>query len=180
MPKIAIIDDDPDVLRLLTPVMAPHYEVTCFASGRAALEALLGEPPDIVLLDLELGDMSGVEVARAIRQHATLGGVPIIAMATELHASERAKLTGEGFTSFIDKPIVDPEPLVALVGLLVGAGESVHHGGRADGNAAGRFKELERAASVALDALDAGDLELARTTLRVALAESRHPLRRTS
>jgi CheY-like chemotaxis protein len=172
MPKLAVIDNDPDVLRFLNLVLSPHHEVTSYSTGRAALEGLLGDPPDLVLLDINLGDMSGVEVARAIRQHATLGSVPIIAITTHVNASERAKLTGEGFTSLVAKPIVDVASLLTLVSLLISAGESLSAKPPAD-DVAARYKALERAASVALDALDAGEIALAHATLRAALADSR-------
>jgi CheY-like chemotaxis protein len=173
MPKLAVIDNDPDVLRFLNLVLSPHHSVTSYSTGRAALEGLLGDPPDLVLLDINLGDMSGVEVARAIRQHATLGSVPIIAITTHVNASERAKLTGEGFTSLFAKPIVDVASLLTLVSLLVSAGESLSAKTPPAHDVAARHKALERAAGVALDALDAGEIALAHATLRAALADSR-------
>jgi len=178
MPKLAVIDNDPDVLRFLVAMLSPHHEIACYSSGRAALEGLLGAPPDLVLLDISLGDMSGVDVARAIREHATLGSVPIIAITTHTNASERAKLMGEGFTSLVAKPIVDIESLLALVTLLIDAGETVREATRPAENDTARYKILERAASVALDALDASEIELARTTLRAALANSRATARK--
>jgi CheY-like chemotaxis protein len=180
MPKLAIIDNDPDVLRFLNLVLSPHHQVTCYATGRAALEGLLGDPPDVVLLDINLGDMSGVEVARAIRAHPRLGSVPIIAITTHVSASKRAKLTGEGFTSLVAKPIVDVESLLALVSLLISAGESLREGAHPLEDATARYETLERAASVALDALDAAEIELARATLRSALAHSRRARQRGS
>jgi CheY-like chemotaxis protein len=180
MPKLAIIDNDPDVLRFLNLVLSPHHQVTCYASGRAALEGLLGDPPDLVLLDINLGDMSGVEVGRAIRGHAKLGSVPIIAITTHVNASERAKLIGEGFTSHVAKPIVDVQSLLTLVTLLVNAGVSLREAAGPPEDTKVRYELLERAASVALDALDAGEIELARTTLQSALTNSRRPHQRVS
>ena len=173
MPKLAVIDNDPDVLRFLNLVLSPHHLVTSYATGRAALEGLLGDPPDLVLLDINLGDMSGVEVARAIREHATLGNVPIIAITTHVNASERAKLTGEGFTSLVAKPIVDVASLLTLVSLLINAGEGLRAKAPPSEDVAARYRALERAASLALDALDAGEIALAQAALRAALADSR-------
>lgn len=173
MSKLAIVDDNPDVLRFLTAVLGELHVLTCYTSGRAALEGLLSAPPDVVLLDVDLGDMSGVEVARAIRGHAKLGGVPIVAITGHDTASDRAKLIDEGFTSFVAKPIVDVAALVALIDGLLGAAATAPAGARAEDDAMARLLLIERAARLALDALDAADIELAKKTLRSALADSR-------
>lgn len=169
MPKLAIIDDNPDVLRFLRVALAGLHNLTCYASGRAALEGLLSAPPDVVLLDVDLGDMSGVEVARAIRGHARLGGVPIIAITSHDSASDRAKLSGEGFSAVVAKPIVDTAPLMALVNELLGLG-AVPAGAPSESGDP-RLAILQRAVRLALDALDAADVELARKTLRSALGD---------
>ncbi|MCA1662848.1 MAG: response regulator [Myxococcales bacterium] len=173
MPKLAIIDDNPDVLRFLTVMLGELHELTCYTSGRAALEGLLSAPPDIVLLDVDLGDMNGIEVARAVRNHAKLGGVPIVGITAHGTASDRAKLTDEGFNAFVAKPIVDVAALVALIDKLLGAAAAPPGGARAEDDAMARFQRIERAANLALDALDAADIELAKKTLRSALANSR-------
>jgi CheY-like chemotaxis protein len=171
MPQIAIIDDDPDLIRFLTEALAPNHEVTSYASGRAAVEGLLSVLPDLVLLDIDLGDMSGVEVAHAIREHPKIGAVPIVAITAHDQEGERKRIITEGFTAFLAKPITDVAALLALVGSLAGtsAAPLVH---RDRDRETVCFERLERGVRLALDALDAAEPERAKEMLRVALTDA--------
>ncbi|MCU1278860.1 MAG: Response regulator receiver modulated diguanylate cyclase [bacterium] len=115
MAEIAVIDDDPHVVGLLEAALSPPHHVIGYASGQAAIEGLLRVPPEVVLLDIDLGDMSGVQLARAIREHAAIGDVPILAVTAHSEEEQRARLIAEGFTSFIAKPIVDPQVIIDAI-----------------------------------------------------------------
>ena len=76
--RILLVDDEPNILAAVRPLLAGNgYEVVTAMSGRAALEAMQREPPDVVVLDLGLPDMDGIEVCRLIREDRP---VPIIVL----------------------------------------------------------------------------------------------------
>jgi len=106
---ILIVDDDPDFVRLMRRMLedpVQRYHMTACYSGREALEKLRRRPPDLLLLDLILPDVSGVEVIAQMRSHSELSRIPVVVVSGEedidgqrmLHGS--ALFTkGEGLTS---------------------------------------------------------------------------------
>ena len=77
--KITIIEDEEDIQHLLTYNLEKEgYRVSGFESGEDGLASLLAEPPDLVLLDLMLPGMDGMEVCRRFKQNATTRDIPVI------------------------------------------------------------------------------------------------------
>ena len=76
--RILIVDDEPNIIGAVAPLLrARGYDVLSAMSGRAALEAVDRDEPDLIVLDLSLPDIDGVEVCRRVRQ--TLS-VPILVL----------------------------------------------------------------------------------------------------
>lgn len=163
MAHIAVIDDDPTTFELLEVALGPRHVVNGYASGRAALDGLLRVPPELVLLDINLGDMSGVDLVRAIREHPAVGDIPIFAITAYTEDSVRAALMAEGFTAFIAKPIRDVAELVRTI-------EAALVDEEAAWNPSEPPSPLRQAARLALVALENGDAAAAETLLRRALA----------
>ena len=70
MERVLIVDDDPDIIRLVSyNLMQAGFEVVTADSGRQALEIADKRPPDLVILDLMLPDVDGMEVCRRLRAH---------------------------------------------------------------------------------------------------------------
>src|SRR6266849_10046229 len=82
-PSILMVDDDPPVLRSLSVALESHgYRVRSAPSGPVALEACAEERPDVVLLDLALPGLDGVEVCRRLRRWSR---VPILVLSARVH-----------------------------------------------------------------------------------------------
>ena len=74
MRRVLIVDDDPDIQRLVSYNLSQAgFDVTSAGSGRKALESIQREPPDLVVLDLMLPDIDGIEVCRTLRQRDISG-----------------------------------------------------------------------------------------------------------
>lgn len=79
MPRVLIIDDQKDVRAMVAIVLrVNHYEVAEADSGAAGLKSFVDGPFDAVIVDIFLGDISGVEVIAALRERAP--GLPIVAV----------------------------------------------------------------------------------------------------
>ena len=77
--SILVVDDDPENLRLLAAVLKHGFLVPRpVLSGSQAIEAAVIEPPDLVLLDISMPQMSGLDVCRWFKQDARLRDIPII------------------------------------------------------------------------------------------------------
>src|SRR5262245_17209516 len=76
--RILIVDDEPNIIGTVAPLLrARGYDVFSAMTGRAALEAVERDKPDLIVLDLGLPDMDGVDVSVAVRQSS---GVPILVL----------------------------------------------------------------------------------------------------
>ena len=103
-PKILVVDDDPDILRLLRQRLEQlGYAVSTAATGMEALGMLAGEHPDVILLDLRLPRLSGLDVLKEVKQTAPeLTVIVMTAYATVEKAVEAMK---EGAYDFLTKPL---------------------------------------------------------------------------
>jgi CheY-like chemotaxis protein len=94
MKRVLVIDDEQSVRSLVAlSIEGPDCRVDAFASGPDALEALGGDQPDLILLDVGLPGMSGGEVLRRLRNDARTAAVPVV-MLTGLEPPEDAKPDG--------------------------------------------------------------------------------------
>jgi two-component system, cell cycle response regulator DivK len=108
-----IIEDNEQNRYLATFLLEKHgYQVVAVTNGPSALELLRTLVPDVILLDIQLPGMDGYEVARLLRNIATLDATPIIAVTSYAMVGDREKSMAAGCNGYIEKPI-DPETFVA-------------------------------------------------------------------
>jgi len=103
--RILIVDDIADNLFLLQTILEEEgYSVDVADSGRVALEQITNHPPDLVLLDVMMPEMNGIEVAQRIRQNTELPYIPILLITgyTDFAAGDGFEACADGF---IQKPI---------------------------------------------------------------------------
>ncbi|MBI5683519.1 MAG: response regulator [Verrucomicrobia bacterium] len=120
MKKIAVVEDNPDNRLLLRAILGGRYEVAEYENGTAACEGLREQIPDLVLLDISLPDMDGLDVLRQIRADAALKTVPVIALTAHDMPSDRGKFTAAGFDDYLTKPILDESVLLEAVESCLG------------------------------------------------------------
>lgn len=107
-----MVDDEPNILGTVAPLLRSRgYEVHTAMSGRAAIEAVDREKPDLVVLDLGLPDIDGVEVCRLIRETQT---IPILVLSARGGESDKVRALDTGADDYVTKPF-GAEELVARV-----------------------------------------------------------------
>lgn len=115
--KRILVVEDHDLMGKLLVNLLKHYDHASHArSAKEALQEVRREPPDIILLDIILPDMSGLEVARAVRQNEKTKSIPILAMSGS--PSEKSKCLEVGCDGFILKPFDIQQLLNELAALL--------------------------------------------------------------
>lgn len=113
--RILIAEDHPDNRDVLTRRLQRRgYEVEVAENGAEAVERAHAWGPDIILMDMSMPVMSGVEATRVIRQSPTIGGVKIVALTAHAMESARVECLEAGCDEFATKP-VDFAGLVALL-----------------------------------------------------------------
>lgn len=115
MKRIAVVEDNPDNRLLVKVILEPGYKVSEYETGAAALEGFARERPDVLLLDISLPEMDGVDVLRRIRATSELVDLPVIALTAHAMAGDREKYLGLGFDDYVSKPIVDEALLLDAI-----------------------------------------------------------------
>jgi CheY-like chemotaxis protein len=101
---ILAVDDSPDNLTLLEIVLDdPRYDLELLESGQAALEKVSQKVPDLILLDVMMPEMDGLEVTRRIRQDDSLPHIPIVLLTAYDQVNVSAGFDA-GADDFIRKP----------------------------------------------------------------------------
>lgn len=114
MKKILIVDDDKRVVRMLEEYMKLYnFQTLCAGNGKDAL-ALYDETVDLIILDINMQGMDGVEVCRRIRKQ---GNVPIIMLSANAASFDKVEALGAGADDYIVKPFdpVEPPPEYAPI-----------------------------------------------------------------
>jgi two-component system, cell cycle response regulator DivK len=119
MRRIMIVEDNADNRLLLGAILGGAFEITEHATGPAGLAALATELPELVLLDISLPGMDGVEVLGHIRADPVFRHLPVIAFTAHAMSSDRDKYLAHGFDDYITKPIVDETILLGSIARLL-------------------------------------------------------------
>ena len=110
-PKVLVVDDNPVNVRVLVSMLeVKHFECESANSGAEAIEAVLARDYDIVLMDVQMPEMSGIEAMQAIRQKGDIyEDLPIVAVTANAMTGDREIYLLEGMTDYISKPIQTTE-----------------------------------------------------------------------
>ncbi|HEU0003988.1 MAG TPA: response regulator transcription factor [Ktedonobacteraceae bacterium] len=122
---ILVVDDDPRITDLLRRVLAYEgYSVAIAVSGNEALNRSLERPPDLVVLDIMLPGLNGLEVAQRLR--AAGDNVPILMLTARDAVADRVKGLETGADDYLVKPFA-PDELVARVKALLRRSQEERH-----------------------------------------------------
>src|SRR3977135_3821468 len=117
--RILVVEDDPDIAALVARYLDKAGFVTeCAASGRDALQAIAARAPSLLVLDLMLPHVDGLEVCRIVRGNDATAAIPIIMLTARAEESERIVGLELGADDYLTKPF-SPNELVARVRALL-------------------------------------------------------------
>lgn len=107
--KILIVEDEPDIVAIATFALEKlnHYTVVACSSGQEALQKLESFKPDLILMDMMMPGMDGVETLRNIRKNLNYQSIPVIFMTAKVQTEEVANYYKQGVIDVISKPF-DP------------------------------------------------------------------------
>jgi cyclic di-GMP phosphodiesterase len=118
--RILIVDDDEQVRGLLRRVLAAAgYSIEELSSAEDALARIREDPPDLVLLDLNLPDKSGHEVLEAVRSEPATRLLPVVMITGSASTAERLRAQSVGVTDFLTKPFSSEELLPRVRALVL-------------------------------------------------------------
>lgn len=102
MNSILVVDDAEDVRRVVTKLLSPDYEVRQAADGEEALRAIRRSQPDLVLLDIDMPEMDGLEALRRITEMSP--GLPVYMVTGDLHLHAVDYALSSGARGYVLKP----------------------------------------------------------------------------
>jgi two-component system KDP operon response regulator KdpE len=110
--RILVVDDEPNIIATVAPLLrARGYEVFSAMTGRAALEAIERDQPDLMVLDLGLPDLDGAEVCRRVRETS---GIPILVLSARGAEGDKVKALDAGADDYVTKPFGTEELLARI------------------------------------------------------------------
>jgi DNA-binding response OmpR family regulator len=103
--RIALVEDDDDLSNTLAMALEREgFAVVVYRTGREGLDGVLGDPPDLVLLDLNLPDLDGLSVCRELRETDAVHDLPIIMLTARVDESDRVLGLDLGADDYVTKP----------------------------------------------------------------------------
>jgi two-component system cell cycle response regulator DivK len=110
--RVLCVEDNPQNMRLVRKILSgAGYHVIEAVDGLSGIEAIRSEAPDLVLMDVNLPDLDGLEVTRRIRAEGAWPNLPIIALTANAMHGDKERCIEAGCSGYIPKPITKSELL---------------------------------------------------------------------
>jgi two-component system cell cycle response regulator DivK len=105
-PQVLIVEDNDRNMKLFRDVLlASGYRTLEATTGTSALDAVLEHRPDLVLMDIELPDIDGIEALDRLRADARTALVPVLALTAQAMEGDRERFLAAGFDGYLSKPV---------------------------------------------------------------------------
>ena len=105
-PKVLLVEDNPLNLELATDLLeASGFEVISAQTGEAGIKLAREAQPDLILMDLSLPGMDGIEATKALKADAQTSGIPIVAVTAHAMKGDEQKALAAGCEGYVTKPI---------------------------------------------------------------------------
>jgi two-component system chemotaxis response regulator CheY len=120
MPEVLVVDDSKVMRDMVVACLRPYPDLTFThaSSGLEAIERLSLKPYDLIVLDLNMPDIGGIEVVEFVRGQDTLRHLPIVIVTTRGDEASRARALAAGADRFMTKPFTPDAILTEVKGLL--------------------------------------------------------------
>ena len=120
--RILIVEDDPEMMKLFSFLLTRSgYEVMTASSGMPALFGVIRTPPDLILADLQMPMMNGLEMIGQFKAHEDTRDIPVVVVTGFDSEESRAAAFKAGCAGFLTKPIKPVEFLAQIQKFLTGA-----------------------------------------------------------
>lgn len=117
--RIYIVEDDPDIAELLDfNLLSSGYETKLESNGRKAYDMIMQDPPDLLILDLNLPELSGIQICKFIRENARTKDLPVIMLTAKAQETDKVIGLNIGADDYITKPFSVKELIARIKALL--------------------------------------------------------------
>jgi signal transduction histidine kinase len=151
-PEVLVVEDNAEMRRLLAFLIGREFRVRAAVNGRRALEAVQESPPDLVVTDVMMPEMSGTDLCRALKEDPATRGIPVMLVTSKAEREVKIQGLELGADDYVTKPF-HPRELLARVRSLV------------------RLRQLQKEIAEQNASLEASNVELERTLVELKEAE---------
>ncbi|MBI5805318.1 response regulator [candidate division TA06 bacterium] len=121
--KIMVIDDEEDILDMVKLILEEAgYAVLPMLSGHEALQLIYRERPSLILLDIMMPDLDGLELLKILKIEETTAGIPVVMLTAKVEARDKMAALRDKAADYICKPF-QPQDLVDRVKAVLGKGK---------------------------------------------------------
>ena len=122
--RVLLVEDDALSLKLMKDVLEAHgYHVEQATNGIDGLEMARRQPPDLIVMDIGLPAMDGVEVTRSLKADSAVRSIPVLAVTAYAMPADEERMRGAGCDAFLTKPLRFAEFVAVVARLLARNGE---------------------------------------------------------
>jgi two-component system cell cycle response regulator DivK len=119
MKTILIIEDNDKNMKLTRELLrAKGYATLEAVTGEEGVRLALARHPDLVLMDIQLPDINGIQALERVRADPAGSAIPVVAFTASVTAAERTRIAAAGFAAFVSKPIDVRDFLACVAGVL--------------------------------------------------------------
>ena len=119
--RLLVVDDNPDNLEIVTVFLSQKYDVYSYGSAAEALSAIDTVRPELLVLDIRMRGVDGVQCLQAIRAKPAYAGIPAVALTAFARDVEQKAFLDAGFQAVVTKPILDDRKLLGTIERLLAA-----------------------------------------------------------
>ncbi len=120
MKKLLLIEDDPFLIKLYAEIFAEaNYKVDQSLNGEEGLKKANSLKPDIILLDIMLPNMNGLEVLEKLKSNADTKEIPVVVITNLASSKDQDKATSLGAVKYLIKTQYDPDQIVDIIKEIV-------------------------------------------------------------
>ena len=106
--RLLIVDDEPTNIHILSNILSEDYEIRAANGGQRAIEAAVSQSPDLVLLDMIMPEIDGLEVCRQLKANESTKDIPIIFVTSMSDPANEELGLQAGAVDYISKPVSPP------------------------------------------------------------------------
>lgn len=115
---VLLVDDNRELLGILSKILSAKYNILCAENGRQALEILNKDMVDLVVTDLMMPDMDGLELCKQIKSHIEISHIPVILLTAKRQSNDRIDCYQAGADGYLSKPF-ETDILIARIDNLI-------------------------------------------------------------
>ena len=119
--RLLVVDDNPDNLEIVTLFLSQKYDVYSYGSAAEALSAIDTVRPELLVLDIRMRGVDGVQCLQAIRAKPGYAGIRAVALTAFARDDEQKAFLDAGFQAVVTKPILDDRKLLGTIERILAA-----------------------------------------------------------